>query len=577
MIRRIAILSVVLLVLLATGDRAAAADGVHPRIVSFSPALTRIMFDMGLGDHVVGVTRFCHLPDGVDRPRVGDAQDISARAILAVGPDIVITQSDVARFKGITDVAPQVKIVASPIERLADVPKAIELIGELTGRQDLAAASRDHLLARLSAVGQRVAGQPKPRALFVMGTDRPSVAGGKNFVHDLIELAGGVNVGADIPGQTPWRRTHIDAIVKAAPDVVVCQVLVAAQAEEAREYWRQWKGLPAAEAGRVYVVTDPDWSIPSTKLAALADTLAEMIHGGPSDAETTLSPFRAKMLRWLAAALVGGALAAGGMAMQGLLRNPLAEPYILGVSSGAGVGVLLGMAATAWWSLPEWASLPALAFIGALATCTAVYMLAQRRGRLDPYTLILAGVIVNTFNGAIMLGVYLYVDMHRIADFTHWMMGRLEDTTKLHLLIMCGACVVIGWIVLLTQAARANVLSLGDNVAATSGVAVHRLRLVTFGCVGLMTAAAVSLAGPIGFVGLIVPHLCRFIVGPDQRIGLVASAIVGAVLLVLADSLCRSIGPWIGVSLIPVGILTALVGGPFFVVLLRRRRERAEA
>jgi iron complex transport system permease protein len=507
---------------------------------------------------------------------VGDAFNISAEAILAVSPDIVITQSDVARFKGVTDVAPDVKIVASPIERLADVSEAINLIGELTGRQDLATASRNHLMARLSAVERRVAGRPRPRVLFVMGTDRPIAFGTENFVHDLIELAGGVNVGADIPGQTPWRRTHIDAIVDVAPDVIVCQV-GEDEAGEAREYWRKWKGLSAAEAGRVYVVTDPDWSIPSTKLAELADTLAETIHGGPSSpAATTLTPLRAKMLRWLAAALVGAALASGGMALQGLLRNPLAEPYILGVSSGAGVGVLLGMAATAWWSLPVWASTPALAFIGALATCAAVYTLAQRRGRLDPYTLILAGVIVNTFNGAIMLGIYLYVDMHRIADFTHWAMGRLPDSIEVQLLLMCAACVVVGWIVLLAQAAQANVLSLGDNVAATSGVSVHLLRLVTFGCVGLMTAAAVSLAGPIGFVGLIVPHICRFLFGPDQRIGLVTSALAGAVLLVLADWLCRSAGPWIGVSLIPVGILTALVGGPFFVVLLRKRREGAE-
>ncbi|HDZ43334.1 MAG TPA: iron ABC transporter permease [Phycisphaerae bacterium] len=264
------------------------------------------------------------------------------------------------------------------------------------------------------------------------------------------------------------------------------------------------------------------------------------------------------------------------MALQGLLRNPLADPYILGVSSGAGVGVLLGMAAAASWSaVPEWASTPALAFVGAMVTCAVVYALAQRGGRLDPYTLILAGVIANTFNGAILLAIYLYVDVYRIAEFTHWAMGRLPDSVDVRLLIMCGGLVIVGGCALLWQAAAANVLTLGDQVAASTGVAVGRLRIVTFTAVGLMTAAAVALAGPIGFVGLIVPHICRMIVGPDQRIGLVTSAVAGAVLLVLAESLCRWVGPMVNVSLVPVGILTALTGGPFFVVLLRRQRGRA--
>ncbi len=278
-----------------------------------------------------------------------------------------------------------------------------------------------------------------------------------------------------------------------------------------------------------------------------------------------------RALRMLTAGVVGAGLAASGLALQGLLRNPLAEPYILGVSSGAGVGVLLGMAATGWWAAPAWLSTPMLAFVGAIVSCLAVYLVAQRHGRVDPYTLILSGVIVNTFNGALMLAGHLYIDRYRIADFAYWAMGQLPDATPMSLLGVCGACVAVGWAVLLAHSAAYNVLGLGDDVAASSGVSVHRLRLVTFGAVGVMTAAAVALAGPIGFLGLIVPHICRMIFGPDHRFGMIVAPLGGAIFLMVAETLCRTVGPAVGISRVPVGIVTALCGGPFFIFLLRTR------
>ena len=552
------------------------AGGV--RIASFSPAITRILFDMGLGGQVVGVTQFCRLPAGVVRPRIGNALNISSDAILAARPDVILSQTDPEKFRGVLAEKPDVQVVTLELERLSDIPAAIERIGDIAGRPDLAAACRAAFDAKILLVRKRVAGLARPRVLFVMGTDRPTAAGSDNFVHDLIELAGGVNVGAEIPGATRWRRTHIDAIAKAAPDVLICQSLAQGAAAGARAYWLQWRDLPASAGGRIHVVTDPEWSIPSTHLADLAMDLAEMIHSparaGPGASQ---SRWLAWLYRLLAAAVVGAGLASGGAALQGLLRNPLAEPYILGISSGAGVGVLGGLAVGAWLAVPTWASTPVLAFVGAMATCGAVYAVAQRRGRLDPYSLILSGVIVNTLNGAIMLTIYLYVDPHRIADFAHWAMGRLPDSVDGVLLIVCGACVAGGWGVLLLHGAAFNVLALGDAVAGSSGVSVHRLRLVTFVAVGLMTAAAVALAGPIGFLGLIVPHICRMVLGADHRIGLAASAVVGAAALMGAEMLCRTAGPLIGVSLIPVGILTALTGGPFFIYLLRRRFREVAA
>lgn len=542
------------------------------RIVSFSPALTAILFDMGLGDCVVGVTRFCRLPEGVSRPRLGDTFTIDAEAILAVQPDIILTQTAVKKFQGIRDIDPAVKIESFRLETLSDISAAVEHIGEITGRRDLAKGQIAAFSAKLESVRRRVAGQPRQRVLFVMGTDRPTVAGSDNFIADLIGQAGGINAGAEIPGHSRWRRTHIDAIARVKPDVIICQVLDAAAAERARLYWLGWQDLPAAVSGRIYVVTDPRWSIPSTYMAELASDMAYIIHQEASPASLpTMSLWLAWLYRLLAAAIVGSALAVGGAALQGLMRNPLAEPYILGVSSGAGVGVLLGMAISAWYAIPGWASTPVLAFAGAMITCAVVYAIAQRQGRLDPYSLILSGVIINTFNAAIMLTIYLYVDPHRIADFAHWAMGRLPDSIDVISLSVCGALTLAGWVVLLINGAAFNVLGLGEAVARSSGVAVNRLRIVTFLCVGLMTAAAVSLAGPIGFLGLIVPHLCRMVLGPEHRRLFIASGLAGGVFLMAAEILCRYAGPLIGVSLIPVGIITALSGGPFFIFLLRRR------
>ena len=285
-----------------------------------------------------------------------------------------------------------------------------------------------------------------------------------------------------------------------------------------------------------------------------------------------------RAFRLMAAAVVGAGLGAAGMALQALLRNPLAEPYVLGISSGAGVGVLVGTALAPVVALPAWAGTPVLALVGAAATCGAVYGVAQRRGRLDPYALLLSGVIVNAFNGALMLGIVLFLDPNRLLGFIRWGMGEVSDSIWFDrmLLVVCAGAVVAGWGVLLLRGAAFNVLGLGDAVAASSGVGVHRLRVETFALASLMTAGAVALAGPVGFLGLIVPHVCRMIVGPDHRRLVVHSGFVGAIALMLADTLCRTVGQWLGAGRIPVGVLTALAGGPFFIHLLRRRfREGA--
>jgi len=267
-------------------ERRPARQALRPRVVSFSPALTETLFALGLGPHVVGVTRYCVLPAGESVPAVGDAFDVNAEAILSVDPDVLLVQtSDLRRFEGVRQIDPEVRIEQFHIETLADIRAAIERIGQILGREDLARRGLRRFDAKLNAVSRSVAGLARPRVLFVTGADRPAVAGPGTFVHDLIELAGGVNAGTDIPGNTRWRETHVEAILAAAPEVLICQAHRADQVESVRAYWLGWENLPAARDRRVHVVTDRHWSIPSIRVADLAPKLAEMIHpvprGGP--------------------------------------------------------------------------------------------------------------------------------------------------------------------------------------------------------------------------------------------------------------------------------------------------------
>ncbi len=289
--------------------------------------------------------------------------------------------------------------------------------------------------------------------------------------------------------------------------------------------------------------------------------------------ELTPQVWHFRAVRVYAAGLIGLALASGGLALQGLVRNPLAEPYILGISSGAGVGVLVGRALPWSDALPTWLTEPALAVAGGLTTCFVVWGIAQRGGRLDPLVLLLAGVIVNVFNGALILVLFLFASPDDIAAFIGWGMGQVPDwlVTQPALAWTATVGIATGWLYLLWRGPSYNALGMGDAVASSMGVAVQRLRVETFVVVSLMTAAAVALAGPVGFVGLIVPHACRLVFGPEHRTLTVVAGLLGAVFVMLADTACRTAGEWVGLAEIPVGVLTALAGGPFFIVLLRRR------
>ncbi len=283
----------------------------------------------------------------------------------------------------------------------------------------------------------------------------------------------------------------------------------------------------------------------------------------------------------LLASLIGAALAAAGVVYQAILRNPLADPYLLGVSSGA------SLAAFVWrfsWTgaltatIASAASQQAFAFAGALAAVAVVFVVAMRRSRLEPVTLLLAGVIVNAVNGSIFL---LINTLKR--DITggsggplQFLVGGIQSNLTTQQELSAAICIGVGWIILLQLSGQLNVAALGEAEAHSLGVRINRLRWIGLTVASLVTAAAVAISGPIGFVGLVCPHMCRLVVGSDQRRLLPVATAAGAGLLAIADAATRTLSRAdLAQTMLPVGVLTGLLGGPFFLILLWRSRQRA--
>ncbi len=279
-------------------------------------------------------------------------------------------------------------------------------------------------------------------------------------------------------------------------------------------------------------------------------------------------------LRWLmvaSAATVGAALAVSGALLQAILRNPLASPFILGLTSGAGLGIVIAtyagyLATGAIVALhpPVW-----VAVLGAFAALTIVFLLSQRNALIDPVRLVLVGVIVSIICGAATTFVQFLLPDQGMAVYTRWVMGAISADTPWPRLTFVAIVTILATVVAITLGRALDSASLSDDEAASVGVRLPALRLTCFALAGILTGLTVAIAGPIGFVGLICPHLVRLLAGPRHATLIAGSAMAGAALLILADA---------GVSLIrlpagrmPVGVLTALLGGPLFILLLRRK------
>jgi iron complex transport system permease protein len=270
-----------------------------------------------------------------------------------------------------------------------------------------------------------------------------------------------------------------------------------------------------------------------------------------------------RLPRLLAAFAVGGLLAVAGALLQVLLRNPLADPYILGVSGGAAVAALLDMLAGLGG---VWVSGGAL--LGALGSVLLVFGLAHGGGGWTPTRLLLTGVVVAALWGALISFLLAVAPEHHLRGMLFWLMGDLSHGGEWRAPL---ALLLLGLLLLLPFARELNLLARGEITAGSLGVHVGRLRLVVYFAASLLTAAAVTSAGSVGFIGLIVPHMLRLVAGSNHRLLLPASALLGGSLLMLADTLARSL---IAPQQLPVGVLTALIGAPVFLYLLRREAVR---
>jgi iron complex transport system permease protein len=271
-----------------------------------------------------------------------------------------------------------------------------------------------------------------------------------------------------------------------------------------------------------------------------------------------------RLPRILLGILVGAALSVAGAGFQALLRNPLADPYVLGVSNGAAVGAIIAMLAAPRY---PWIT-PLAAFIGATATIAGVYFLGRREGQLDSGTLLLAGIISASFLSAVIIFLMTTLASRDLRGMAFWLMGDLSTALPRGLLWIFVVCFLAATGAIYTTASDLNLLLSGEREAMHLGVDVTRVKLVVHISASVLTGLAVSVSGAIGYVGLLVPHVIRMLFGSDYRLLIPTAAIGGAIAVVFADTLARTV---VAPTELPVGAMTALAGAPVFIYLLRKR------
>lgn len=272
-----------------------------------------------------------------------------------------------------------------------------------------------------------------------------------------------------------------------------------------------------------------------------------------------------RLPRTLVGLMVGAGLGASGTVMQGIFSNPLADPGIIGVSSGAAVGAVVAIAFG--FSETTMFAMPIFALVGSLLAVTLTVFLAMRHGKIPVMTLLLAGVVVGMLLGAITAGLLTVINEQKLQEYLFWTIGGLDYRRWEHVLMGVGP-ICLGILIMLLMARHLNILVLGDVEARAVGMPVARYRLGLLTLASLVTATGVCISGNIGFVGLVVPHMMRLVVGPDHRRLLPAAVLAGGIFLVLCDTIGRVIVPPMEVR---VGIMTALLGTPYFLYLLRHK------
>jgi iron complex transport system permease protein len=275
-----------------------------------------------------------------------------------------------------------------------------------------------------------------------------------------------------------------------------------------------------------------------------------------------------RLPRIILAGLVGAALAIAGATYQGLFRNPLADPYLIGVAQGASLGAVIGFLLPATWNLTGMGVIPVFAFTGAIAATVVVYLLSRVGKTLPVSVLILAGVALSALLSSIVSYLVIFSG-DRLHSIIFWMMGSFSGSEWSEVLIALPY-IAIGTAVIVMFARLLNVMQLDEEQAQQLGVNVERFKLILLAAATLITAASVSFVGTIGFVGIIIPHIVRLIWGADHRHLLPLAILTGAIFMILADLISRTI---LAPTEIPIGVITAICGAPFFLYLLRRRKR----
>ena len=314
--------------------------------------------------------------------------------------------------------------------------------------------------------------------------------------------------------------------------------------------------------GIVSLLTGPGDVSPLLLARRLLSVLRGADVGLDASEKTILLSIR--LPRILFAGIVGAALSSAGVVFQAVLRNPLADPYILGISGGAAVGAIIGILIGAG-AIPF--GIAGLAFLGALLTITTIFGIAGTRTDSQTNTLLLTGVILNAFFSAVIMFLVSISSSDRLQSVFFWLMGDLSLAEGGEVLFT-GLFLLAGFIVMIIHARSLNLLLTGEETAMQLGVDVEKTKKILLVTASMTTAAAVSVSGTIGFVGLIIPHLLRLTLGPDHRLLLPAAVLFGASFLAAADTIARSVMAPVE---LPVGVITALCGAPYFIYLLYRR------
>jgi iron complex transport system permease protein len=593
------------------------------RVVVLAPSLTDVVLALGLRDRLVGVTRHDDDPQVAHLPRVGGYLDPNPEAVVGLQPDLVVwvtNASAVAPVRRIAELSRTSKrpfpVLALQIDTLADVLATPRVLADALGER-----ARGERLSREMADGveearRLAAGLPRTRVLFVVGREPLTVAGRGSFPDELLRVwrgkrrrrrppVAGLPRRAGDRGRSRDRRRRRDPGGARRDPPPLRHPGGApgggAPAPERRPHparpahgARARRAVPRRPPGGVPVI-DTRRRLALAIAAGLAAVLAAVALSVAVGAQRIsvaaafagADPDRAilfglRLPRALVAAVVGCALAGAGTALQALLRNPLAEPFVLGVSGGAALGgsvVLVaatGLArvgARAGEALGSAPPVAAGAIAGAALATVLVFGLGRIAGRLVPEAALLVGIVFNAFVWGVITLMRLLVPPEQASRLTYWLVGAVGyETAATQAWGAAVVAVAIG--VLIALSAQVNLLTLGDEEAAALGLDVRRARAWIFFAASAATGAAVALAGMVGFVGLIVPHLVRRVIGPDHRLLVPGAALFGAAFLVLADALARLAFVPLGTEP-PVGAVTAFLGGPFFLWLLRRT-ARAE-